>query len=207
MLSTKRINNKPSNIDLSKSSILINCRSTAIIRSMRFQDIYESLIKCIGDKDVNIYTHDRNLVEVDKIFIEHIKDERIKIIEAGSLSDFFLDMFDATLCFSVDTTMCHFREGVEKPAIGLYGPFPYECRTKYYKYTKSLNIKSACPFMPCFIHVRKPDAICAFQKKLIDNHIYDKTWNNTAPCCCNEWNKTVQDQIVVEFKDYINSIL
>lgn len=186
MLSTKRINNKPSNIDFSKPSIIINCRSTAIIRSMRFQDIYESVIKCIGNKDVNIYTHERNLVEVDKTFIEHIKDERIKVISAKSLGDFLLDLYDASLTISVDTAMFHFREGVEKPAIGLYGPFPYESRTKYYKYTKSLNIKSDCPFMPCFIHVRKPDAICEFQKKLIEHKKYDKIWNYTAPCCCNE---------------------
>jgi len=203
MLKTKRINNNPSNIDLNKPSILVNPRSTAIIRSMRFQDIYESIISCIGDNDVNIYVHDRNLRQFDNDFITMTNDKRIKIISAKSLSQFFLDAFDATLSISVDTAQFHFREGVEKPAIGLYGPFPYECRTKYYIHTKSLNIISDCPNMPCFIHVKAPDAICEFQQKLIDSKEYNNKFREVAPCCCNEWNNTVQKQIVNNFKDYI----
>lgn len=203
VLKTNRITTKPSNIDLSKKSILINCRSTAIIRSMRFQDIYESLIECIGDMDVNIYTHDKNLRDYDLEFIKNINDNRIKIISAKSLADFFLDVYDVTLSISVDTAQFHFREGVEKAAIGLYGPFPYECRTQYYKYTKSLNIKSTCPNMPCYIHVKRPDAFCEFEQNLIDSNTYDSKWKEVAPCCCGEWNTSVKTQIVNEFKSYI----
>ena len=174
ILRTDRINNEPSNIDPSKKSVVINCRSTAIIRSMRFQDIYESLIECIGDSDVNIYTHNRNLRDFDIEFIEQLNDPRVKIITAKSLKQFFLDVYDATLSISVDTAQFHFREGIEKPAIGLYGPFPYECRTKYYKFTKSLNIKSQCPNMPCYIHVKQSDATCDFEQDLIKSGQYNK---------------------------------
>jgi ADP-heptose:LPS heptosyltransferase len=140
---------------------------------MRFQDIYEFLIKIIKDADVNIYIHARNLRKNDMDFIENVNDDRIKVIEAKSLNMFFLDVFDADLSISVDTAQFHFREGVEKPAIGIYGPFPYECRTKYYKYTKSIDIKSKCPNMPCFIHVKSADSICDFQQELMDKGEYD----------------------------------
>lgn len=206
-LKKERISNKESNIDLKKPSVLINPRSTAIIRSMRFQDIYESLIECIDDLDVNIYVHKLNLRTQDLIFIDNLKDTRVKIISAESLFDFFLDVYDATLCISVDTAQHHFREGIEKPSIGLYGPFPYECRTKYYKYTKSLNIKSECPNSPCFIHVKQADAICDYQKKLHENKQYDNKYKEYAPCCCMEWNSTVNNQIVNNFKEYILKIL
>jgi ADP-heptose:LPS heptosyltransferase len=206
-LKKERISNKESNIDLKKPSVLINPRSTAIIRSMRFQDIYESLIKCVENLDINIYVHKLNLRSQDLNFINNIKDTRIKIISAKSLSDFFLDAYDATLTISVDTALFHFREGIEKPGIGLYGPFPYECRTKYYKYTKSLNIKSKCPDMPCFIHVKQPDAICEYQQKLHDDKKYNIKYKDYAPCCCMEWNFTVNKQIVDNFKEYILNIL
>jgi ADP-heptose:LPS heptosyltransferase len=153
---------------------------------MRFQDIYESLIKLIGDLDINIYIHRRNIRPIDQEFIDQVDDDRIKIINAENLNKFFLDVFDATLSISVDTAQFHFREGIEKPAVGLYGPFPYECRTKYYKYTLSMNIESKCPNMPCFIHVKSSESICDFQQNLIDNNQYDDKWRMTAPCCCNE---------------------
>jgi hypothetical protein len=202
-LKTTRINNNKSNISSDKLSILINPRSTAIIRSMRFQDIYESTIACIGEKDVNIYIHDLNLRAHDVKYIDNLNDDRVKIISAKNLDEFFLDAYDATLTISVDTALLHFREGVEKPAIGLYGPFPFECRSKYYKYTKSLNIRSDCENAPCFIHVKSADSICDFQKSLHDNDNYDIEYRDYAPCCCNEWNSTVQQQIIDNFKGYI----
>jgi hypothetical protein len=202
-LRTDRITDKKSNIDLTKKSILINPRSTAIIRSMRFQDIYESIVRCIGNVDINIYVHKVNLRKYDIEYISAINDSRIKIISANSLSDFFLDMYDVTLSISVDTALLHFREGIEKPAVGLYGPFTSESRSKYYKYTKCLDIKSDCPDMPCFIHVRSADAICSYQEKLHKDGLYSKQFYEYAPCCCAAYNKTVQNQIIDNFKEYI----
>lgn len=203
ILKTERIYNDPSNIDISKKSILVNPRSTAIIRSMRFEDIYMAIINIIGNDDVNIYVHDRNIRQIDEEFINGINDSRIKIISAKSLKQFFLDAYDATLTVSVDTALLHFREGVAKCGIGIYGPFPYECRSKYYKHTLSFNIKSDCPNMPCFVHVKKPDAICDYQQLLHDNGKYDKNWYDVAPCCCNIYNSTVVEQLIDNMKDYL----
>ncbi len=205
MLKTKRINKAPSNIDTHIKSILVNPRSTAIIRSMRYEDIYHAIVKIIGDANVNIYVHARNLVEVDKKFIiaHKEKDPRIKIIHANSLDQFFLDVFDVDLTISVDTAMLHFREGVERPAIGIYGPFPFECRTQYYKYTHTFNLFSTCDKMPCFIHVKKLDEICDKQKQLIDSGRFDKEYFWTAPCCCQVYNNTIDEQLYNNMNDYI----
>jgi len=61
---------------------------------------------------------------------------------------------------SVDTSAIHFREGIGKPALGIYGSFDKESRTKYYQYTKSINIKSPCEIQPCHLRnsVRCPKA-------------------------------------------------
>ena len=208
-LVTERISDKPSRIDISKKSILINPRSTAIIRSMRFQDIYESLIELIGDMDINIYVHKRNLRSQDILYINDLinKDKRIKVIEANSVNQFFLDCYDATLTISVDTAMLHFREGIQKPGIGIYGPFTTDCRTKFYKYTHSFDVTSKCPKMPCTIHVKHWNTCCDFQAKMENNREYDKKWHDYAPCCCSEWNNTLKEQLVTNMKDYINNII
>lgn len=205
MLKTERVSDKPSNIDTSKKSIMINPRSTAIIRSMRYEDIYNALIKIIADADVNIYVHARNLSDADKKFIilQVSLDPRIKIIQANSLDQFFLDSFDVDLTISVDTALLHFREGVEKPAVGIYGPFPFECRTKYYKFTHSFNLTSDCDKMPCFLHVKKPDEICDKQQQLLDSGEFDNEFYWTAPCCCQTYNTTVIEQLYTNMNDYI----
>lgn len=59
---------------------------------------------------------------------------------------------EAGFVISVDTSAIHFREGIKKPALGIYGAFTMDSRTKYYKYTKSIDIKSNCPIQPCFKH-------------------------------------------------------
>lgn len=207
MLRTKRVSNKPSNIDTNKRSILVNPRSTAVIRSMRFQDIYEAIVAIIKDEDINIYVHERNIRQPDKDFIEKINDDRVLIINAKSLGDFFLDAFDVDLTISVDTALLHFREGVERAGVGLYGPFPYECRSLYYKHTLSFNIESKCPTMPCYIHVKKWDAICDFQQGLHDNGIYDESLKEFAPCCCKEWNNGLIDQLVDKMSTYVKEKL
>lgn len=181
----KRINENISNIDSSKKSILINPQSTAIIRSMRFEDLYSPLVKTINDFDCNIYVHEKNLNELDFDFINNIKDNRIKIIKANSLEQFFLDSYDATLTISVDTSLLHFRQGISKPAIGIYGAFSSDCRTKYYDTTLSFDITSTCSYMPCYKHVKKAFETCDFQQQLHNSNIYDEKYKLYAPCTCN----------------------
>ena len=202
-LKTERINNNPSNIDSSKRSILINPKASAVVRSMRFEDIYIPLVKVIKDLDCNIYVHEINLNNADINFLQSVNDERIKIIEENSLEEFLLDAFDVDLSISVDSSLIHFREGIERPCIGIYGAFLYESRTKYYKYTMSFNIESDCPYMPCHKHVLKEFGICEFQDKMHKEGSYKIKYLNFAPCTCNAWNNTVQDQVYKNIENYV----
>jgi ADP-heptose:LPS heptosyltransferase len=205
-LKTKRISKKKSNIDLTKKSILLNPRSTSIIRSMRFEDMYNALIKIINDLDCNIYVHSKNIKNEDVNFISKQSkiDNRINVIHAKTLEEFLLDAYDTTIAISVDSAIVHFREGIQKPCIGIYGQFTTECRTKYYKHTHTFDIKSDCPHMPCFVHVKKNDEICEFQRELMESGEYDKRWYYTPPCFTGVYNNTLIDQLVLNMKDYIN---
>ena len=76
--------------------------------------------------------------------------------EMGWSFDQYLNQLDrAKFVISVDTSAIHFREGIGKPALGLYGAFSADSRTKYYKFTKSIDIKSNCDIQPCFLHEKQ----------------------------------------------------
>jgi ADP-heptose:LPS heptosyltransferase len=49
-----------------------------------------------------------------------------------------------------DSALLHVAGALEVPAVGLYGPFPWELRTKYAPKTFSLSGKGPCA--PCFHH-------------------------------------------------------
>jgi hypothetical protein len=72
-----------------------------------------------------------------------------------TIKQFFADLYYADFVISVDTSAIHFREGIGKPALGLYSSFTAESRTKYYQFTQSIDIKSGCPIQPCFYNQRK----------------------------------------------------
>ena len=76
--------------------------------------------------------------------------------EMGWSFEQYLNELDrAKFVISVDTSAIHFREGIGKPALGLYGAFSTDSRTKYYKHTKSIDIKSNCNIQPCFLHEKQ----------------------------------------------------
>ena len=75
-----------------------------------------------------------------------------------------------------------FREGLGKPALGIYGAFSTESRTKYYKYTHSIDIKSSCNIQPCFRH---DGQMCKYVTK-------DSTH---APCLGKELSPDIEQQI------------
>lgn len=202
-LKTTRVSNKPSNISLDKPSILVNCRSTSIIRSMRFKEIYDAIIDIIGDADINIYTHSRNITQIDYNDIEELGDNRVHIITAKNLGDFFLDIYDSSLTISVDTAMCHFREGIGKPGIGMYGPFPVESRTKHYNHIHSFDIQSPCSMAPCFIHTKKPFDVCAVEKILLEKGIYETNDIPFSPCLNSVYNLDLKSKLSKEYKPMI----
>jgi ADP-heptose:LPS heptosyltransferase len=153
-----------------KNNILLTLKATANIRTINFKPVYEAL--CAAGINKYIYVHADNLSQLDSDFIKEINDKRIKVIRASSLAEFLIDGYSAAWVISTDTGALHFREGLSLPAIGLYNSFSAECRTKYYKYTKSFNIQSNCPYQPCFKHANKSDDIC---KNFQGNR-------NVAPC-------------------------
>ncbi len=179
-LKTERINDNQSNIQrlsTGKPSILICNKATAMMRTCKASTIIDSIP---NKEKYDIFVHDINLV--DKEEVDAI------VIEKSNLATFFLDCYDANMVISVDTGAIHFREGIDKPAIGLYNSFTTDARTKYYQYTKSFDIKSECDLQPCFLHEQGITKHCP------------KGSGSVAPCFDSELNKTLKEQLIEIFK-------
>jgi hypothetical protein len=188
-----RAHTELSNIDQSTVSILICPRASANMRSMSFESIYKAVKLILGNKIVNIYLHEFNATENDRKFIQGVGDPRIKLIQAKGIKEFLLDVYDSTIVISVDTAAIHFREGVEKPGIGIYSSFTTESRTKHYQFTHSFDIESPCRFQPCFKHEKDKGEVCreAAQGSL------------TAPCLSEQYNSGLVEQLVSNMDTYI----
>ncbi len=184
---TIRTTQKPSNISKEKKSILICPRASANMRSMSFETLYDAVKPLFPD--ANIYVHSGNVTEEE---ITWIADSNVKVIKALDVKEFLLDVYDADLVVSVDTGALHFREGICKPAVGLYSSFNTYSRTVGYKFTKSYDIVSRCDLQPCFIHQTEWDQVC--EKSKIGSKV--------APCLDRKINKTLVDQITEALKDF-----
>jgi ADP-heptose:LPS heptosyltransferase len=187
-LKAERINQDVSNIQKlsnGKKSLLIVNKASSMIRTCRFVDIYTSLPKRIFD-EYQVFYYDSNLSDVEK-FLEYNATK----IEQTTMETFFLDLFDANQVISVDTGALHFREGVDKPAIGLYNSFTTESRTKYYEYTKSFDIKSECPIAPCFEHGTPEKLFCSKGSSEMF----------AAPCFSSDYNLTLKSQLSKIFNE------
>ena len=177
-LKNERILNVPKQI---KNGILLCLQATAWIRSISFPDIYFSLPKT----DKNIYIHENTLNEVELKFIDKLNDKKIKLIKANNLRQYLCDVYDADQVICTDTGALHFREAINKKALGIYAPFTSECRCKYYKYVKTIDIKSKCLYQPCFKHCFKANEKC-------QNDIGLKYY---APCLNSIYNKSLKGQL------------
>ncbi len=192
-LSKVRICKDPSNIDTTKQSILICPKATAAMRSMAFEPVYKAINDIIGKTDVNLYCHGVNLTELDKAFISVANDPRIKIINASGVDQFLLDVFDSDMVISVDSAAIHFREGVERPAIGIYSSFTTSSRTKHYRFAHSFDIESKCRFQPCFLHERERGEVCKEAEP----------GSKVAPCLSEGYNPGLFNQLVENMNDYL----
>jgi hypothetical protein len=172
-------------IDNDKPSILLCLKATAWIRSIALSDVYKALSSVIYQKDVNVYIHQDQLNNDDKKFLSLINDDRIKLIKAPKLKDYFDDLYFADQIISVDTGALHFREGIGKSALGIYGPFTAECRCKYYKYVKTIDIKAPCLWQPCFQHCNHHDEQCENSTKV----------NHAGPCLSRVLTKDIIPQL------------
>jgi|GEM_PF-4383063 len=84
----------------------------------------------------------------------------VQKITAPTSYDFVHQIISARLVITVDTMPIHLREGLGLPAIAIYFSFESSARTKYYKYTRSIDIKTPCPLQPCYLHSQKFNDYC-----------------------------------------------
>lgn len=191
-LRTERISNAESNIQASSTgqkSILVCNKASAMMRTCHASDIVNALPgKVLLDYDIFIYGDNLSPDDFNKL---RKVQGNIIIIEKTDLKTFFLDCFDADMVISVDTGALHFREGINKPAIGLYNSFSTESRTKHYQFTKSFDIKWDCKLMPCFLHETPQTRYCKFGKQGMF----------AAPCFDSAHNNTLKAQLTKIFDD------
>jgi len=140
-----------------KNSILLVHRSSCQMRSSTLADFYFPTREAYPDSKIFVHNHD--LTAQDRLFANQMRDN-IKIIPECTPEAYFDNLFAASMVVSTDTSAIHFREGVQKPCLAVYGAMSMESRTEGYKYTRSFNVKSYCPFQPCFIHELVKDAVC-----------------------------------------------
>ena len=172
-----------------KKNILYCPKSTAQMRSTTLKELHEPM-KELGIY-ANFYIHQDNLTTFrGGNFIEshegYAKENNIKVIRAKDLGEYLLDVYDVDLVVSVDSTPIHFREGVEKPYIGLYNAFTSKSRTEYYKFGSCYDIKSTCQYQPCFLHEKNFGDVCHQATKDMVN----------APCMTKEHNKLWFDCLI-----------
>jgi hypothetical protein len=181
-LKTERISDKLSNITVPNGLLICN-QSSCMMRNIEFKEIYVSLPERVKSEYV-LYAYSDN-VNGNKNYPD------VNFIKADSIGDFFLDLYDAAMVITVDSSAIHFREGVEKPAICLFNSFTKEIRTSQYQFTKSFNISSPCDKQPCFKHELNPGDLCEKVSK----------WQYSAPCFRGEDNPGLHEQLNKIFEE------
>jgi len=146
---------------LKGKSVLICHRASCQMRSSKLKDFYEPIRKVYPDHQ--LYVHEVDLTDTDKRFIEQVQD--ILILPKSNLHDYLVNLYDADMVVTTDTGAIHFREGVERPALGVFAAMTTGSRTSGYKFTRSFNVKSSCEHQPCFIHERVKGQICLNAKE------------------------------------------
>jgi hypothetical protein len=185
-LRTDRINNQPSLFTPVTANVLICHRASCQMRSSSLQDFYIPIRKALPDYD--IYVHEVDLTDQDKRFIE--KTGNIKILPASDLHDYLVNLYDAGMVVTTDTGALHFREGIERPALGVFGAMTTGSRTSGYRFTKSFNVKSTCEHQPCFIHELIKGQVC----------LNAKEGDRTAKC---QSGKAFQNQLESELLNFL----
>jgi hypothetical protein len=155
LLKTGRIDSSPSMLPV--KSILIAHRSSCQMRSSSLEDFYIPIRQVYPLRRLAV--HETDLTDEDKRLI---KDRKIKIaiLPKCSIHQYLLNLYDAAMVVTTDSAAIHFREGIKKPCLGVFGAMTVESRTKYYRFTRSFDVKSDCPFQPCFIHELKKGQVC-----------------------------------------------
>jgi ADP-heptose:LPS heptosyltransferase len=168
-------------------SLLICNKASSMMRTIDPITILEALPNHIKE-NYEIFLHEPNLNNNKR---KLLLNDCVIIDSPISINDFLLDCFDADMVISIDSGALHFREAINKPAIGLYNSFTTDSRTKHYLYTKSFDIKSDCELQPCFFHATKEIKHCPKGTKEMF----------AAPCFDSKFNLTLQSQLTEIFEN------
>lgn len=185
-------------------NIIINLKASSPVRSSSITKEFIDIIKTWASRKTNkykIFLFKRNLNKFEYQMLEELNDDKINLIESGSLLNFLKIAYQADFSISVDTSLIHFVEGIGKPGLGIYSSFPTEARTKYYKYTKCVNIHSPCHHQPCFIHTKQPGETCKIAVDCYNSGLFKDPDLIIAPCLNPKYNKTYYDQIEKALED------
>jgi len=187
---------KPKN----KKSIVLTLSSTSYIRSFPYLKLLNELLK--RNYFVIVFNHhlnklDRKLIK-NKILYEINSENWINNLYIVNfdldINEYLNILYHADLTISVDTLTTHFREGINKKSINIYISFPSWARSKYYKYTINIDLKSSCELQPCFIHTKRKEEKCPKYKEKITQDIF-----NYFPPCVIE----LEDKIIEEVLKYL----
>ena len=143
-----RLNTKPATVK-TKESVLIQHKSSCQMRSSTFMDFFIPVKKVYKNHD--IYVFDSDLTDQEKTYLYNMC-LNVTIIPKCDMATYLLNLYDVEMVVSVDTGAIHFREGIGKRCLAVFGAMSTASRTSGYIYTKSFDVKSDCPFQPCFKH-------------------------------------------------------
>lgn len=137
------------NIVSDRKSLLVAHRASAHMRTLGLRETLTAIGRS-RFSEWKLYFHEHSLSTDDIDLLKTI--QKARIIPKGTMHQALLDWYDAAFVLSADTGAIHFREGVEKPALGVYGAFHPNSRTSTYRYTRSAYFTSLCPDQPCYLH-------------------------------------------------------
>lgn len=166
----------------SERSMIITYKASAAMRTADLEVVLRS-IEQSAFRDWKLFIHEVTLDGHARAAIER-SPLKVKIIPDGPLYQCLLDWYDAAFVLSVDTGAIHFREGVGKPALGVYGAFHPNARTDTYKNVFSSYFGSLCPHQPCFLHETQEIKTCIAGTGL-----------SYAPCLSMKLNPEFGDQL------------
>ena len=152
------------------------------------QNISDCCIVVPSASNINRSADRDMLKKIASKYFEHVvmADE-----QSWTFEEYLQNLDKAKYVISVDTSAIHFREGIKRPALGIYSSFTTDSRTKYYTHTTSINIVNECKFSPCFKH---DNQIC--------NNITKESKH--VPCLSVELSKGIEQQIAEAITNDIN---
>ncbi len=171
---------------LQENPVLLCPKSSTQIRSSSLQDFHIACNTAVPGLQYMAFKRDLNPDEIA------YAEQNDIYLEESNFQDFLYWVSIASVVVSTDTAALHIREGLQRPALGVYGAFTTDARTKYYKYTHSFNTASRCEFQPCFKH----------QRQKVDN-CQAYAGQPVAPC---QSGTDFVEQLSLEFEKYYQTL-